>query len=309
MTLMNGSTTVATATTTGTSTGIQSQQIGPVPVPAGTALTVTETAPAGTDLGAYTTTWSCTNGGGSGTGTTISVTSPGAGSSMVCTFTNSPLVGSLQISKIVTGGGVLPTTPFAIGYNCGTGFTGTVNVTTATPVTVNNIPNGRSCTVSEDTAQLTQSKLIDASFSWLTTGSGVVAPSGAQVIATNTTKSFSVTNATTRNYGTLQITKKLASGFSTSMLTPGAGFSGTWSCAYPTGTVVASGTWTVTGVGTASLTATTGSLSTIPLTSVCSVTENTPSNSLFLDPSYSWKTPTIDPPPRPSRPAHRRRSP
>lgn len=295
MTLKNGSTTVATATTTGTSTGIQSQQIGPVPVPAGTALTVTETAPAGTDLGAYTTTWSCTNGGGSGTGTTISVTSPGAGSSMVCTFTNSPLVGSLQISKIVTGGGVLPTTPFAIGYNCGTGFTGTVNVTTATPVTVNNIPNGRSCTVSEDTAQLTQSKLIDASFSWLTTGSGVVAPSGAQVIATNTTKSFSVTNATTRNYGTLQITKKLASGFSTSMLTPGAGFSGTWSCAYPTGTVVASGTWTVTGVGTASLTATTGSLSTIPLTSVCSVTENTPSNSLFLDPSYSWKTPTIDP--------------
>jgi hypothetical protein len=204
----------------GTSTGIQSQQIGPVPVPAGTALTVTETAPAGTDLGAYTTTWSCTNGGGSGTGTTITVTSPGAGSSMVCTFTNSPLVGSLQISKIVTGGGVLPTTPFAIGYNCGTGFTGTVNVTTATPVTVNNIPNGRSCTVSEDTAQLTQSKLIDASFSWVTAGSGVVAPSGAQVIATNTTKSFSVTNATKRNYGTLQITKKLASGFSTSMLTP-----------------------------------------------------------------------------------------
>ncbi|MBN9177720.1 MAG: DUF11 domain-containing protein [Microbacterium sp.] len=295
MTLKNGSTTVATATTTGTSTGIQSQQIGPVPVPAGTALTVTETAPAGTDLGAYTTTWSCTGGGGSGTGTTISVTSPGAGASMVCTFTNSPLVGSLQISKIVTGGGVLATTPFAIGYNCGTGFTGTVNVTTAAPVTVNNIPNGRSCTVTEDTSQLTQAKLIDASFSWVTASSGVVAPSGAQTIVTNTTKSFSVTNVTKRNYGTLQITKKLANGFSTSMLTAGAGFSGTWSCAYPAGTVVASGTWTVTGVGAATLTATTGSLSTIPLTSVCSVTENTPSNSLFLDPSYSWKTPTIDP--------------
>ena len=293
MTLMNGSTTVASATTTGTSTGIQSEQIGPVPVPAGTALTVTETAPAGTDLGAYTTAWSCTNGGGSGTGTTISVTSPGAGGSMVCTFTNSPLVGSLQISKVVTGGGVLSTTPFAIGYNCGTGFTGTVNVTTAAPVTVTGIPNGRSCTVSEDTTQLTQSKLIDASFSWVPGSSGVIAPTGAQTIVTNTTKSFSVTNTTTRNYGTIQITKKLADGFTTGMLTAGAGFTGTWSCAYPVGTVVASGTWSVTGVGAATLTASTGSLSAIPLTSACSTTENQPSNTLFTDPSYSWKTPTV----------------
>ncbi|WP_336642278.1 DUF5979 domain-containing protein [Microbacterium sp. MMO-56] len=293
MTLKNGPTTVATATTSGTSNGIQAQQIGPVPVPSGTALTMTETAASGS-LSAYSTSWSCTN-GASGMGSTLSVTSPGSGQSLSCTFTNSPLVGALRIAKVVSGGGVASTTPFVVSYNCGPDFTGAVDVTTAQPVTVAGIPNGRSCTVSEDTTQLTQSKLIDASYSWAAASSGVLSPAGAQTIVTDTTKSFTVTNTTTRKYGSITVTKALAGGVTAADLIGNATFTGAWSCQYPTGTVVAGGGWTVAGVGVATLTATTGSLATIPLTAACAVSENTPSNALFRDSSWSWASGVASP--------------
>ena len=288
----SGQTQVATATTTGTSTGIQAQQIGPIPVLAGGTYTISETAAGGGSLASYTTTWSCDN-GQSGAGTSGSVSIPNVGGASVsCTFSNTPLQGSLQITKVVAGGGVADTTTFAVGYDCGPGFAGTVNVTTAAGATISGIPAGRSCTVSEDTGQLTAAKLIDTSYSWNIPQSGKVAPAGAQTIVTGETKVFRVTNTTTRNYGSLTITKQLAGGITTDNLISGATFSGTWSCQYG-GAVVAAGTWSVGGQGAATLVANQGSLSQIPYTAVCAATEDDPSNALFRDPSYSWASASV----------------
>lgn len=292
LTVKNGSTTVATATTSGTRTGVQAQQIGPLPVPSGTVLNVSEAMASGSAQ-AYTTTWSCTN-GTSGTGTSFTATIPNVGgASLVCTFTNAPLVGDLQIKKVVSGGGVAGSTPFTVDYTCGTGFSGSVTVTSSSPASVSNIPNGTSCTVSEPTSQLTASKLADTSYSWDVSGSGAVSPSASQTIVTGQTKVFTVTNKTTRNYGGITITKQLAGGISTSNLVSGATFTGTWVCEYPVGTSIAAGTWTVTGTGAATLTATQGSLAQIPLTSKCAATENQPTDSLFTDASYSWASSAV----------------
>ena len=99
---------------------------------------------------------------------------------------------------------------------------------------------------------------------------------------------LTVTNTTKRVYGSIELTKILAGGAaSPANLPANTAFGGTWSCKYGT-PVVASGTWTVTGSGAATLTALVGDLTQIPLGSICEATETDPSDNLFTDKSYTW---------------------
>ena len=59
-----------------------------------------------------------------------------------------------------TGG---TTKTFTGTYDCGTGFTGRSHATTATPVVINNIPAGRTCTVTETPPT---GGLANASYAW-----------------------------------------------------------------------------------------------------------------------------------------------
>lgn len=97
-----------TGTTTGSDTGLQDETGevgGSVVVLPGTTYTITQTAAGGTDLADYTTTWTCTNLSSgatvaSGNGSTGTFAAPsGSGNSVVCTFTNQPLLPAMSLEK------------------------------------------------------------------------------------------------------------------------------------------------------------------------------------------------------------------
>lgn len=74
---------------------------------------IVETEGTGTNLDDYTTTWACTVNGGtgpSGTGTTISGLTVNKNDVVVCAFTNSRQLGSLEVTKVVDWNGVTPDT-------------------------------------------------------------------------------------------------------------------------------------------------------------------------------------------------------
>ena len=104
----NGVTTGNTGTTTGIDSGVQSgaaEMAGPVVVLPSTTYTITQTAAGGTDFNDYTTTWKCVdqNTGSqiaNGSGNSGSFTVPStAGSSVICTFTNLPLLPAIDLVK------------------------------------------------------------------------------------------------------------------------------------------------------------------------------------------------------------------
>jgi hypothetical protein len=94
-----------------------------------------------------------------------------AGAPASFTVTNTPQqnFGTLQITKTIGGaGGVASRTTFSGSYDCGTGFSGPFSGLTPTaPVTIPNIPVGRSCTVTETTPT---GGLVDSSYAWDVTG-------------------------------------------------------------------------------------------------------------------------------------------
>lgn len=101
--------TVGTATTTGGATGLQQNQIGPVPAVTNSSYTITEAMAPGSasSMSAYSATWACTDASGtvaSGNGYSGSFVMPGAapggaGSAVVCTFTNSPISNLVTLTK------------------------------------------------------------------------------------------------------------------------------------------------------------------------------------------------------------------
>ncbi len=135
MSVTKGQTTVATATTTGTANGIQAKQIGPIPVIAGQSYTIKEEMASGT-ASQYASLWSCDNGqSGSGTSGTVNIPSK-SGAAVVCTFTNSPLITPVKITKIVQdAAGQNPKA--GVDWTVGAQLSGTTNGTaTATPISV-----------------------------------------------------------------------------------------------------------------------------------------------------------------------------
>ncbi|MEZ3159118.1 DUF5979 domain-containing protein [Microbacterium sp. BWT-B31] len=214
------------------------------------------------------------------------------GDDITCTVKNvaAPKVGSLEIRKVVNGGGLADGTTFSGTYDCGQGFTGAFStLTPAAPVTIGGIPAGRSCTVTENTGSLTGSNgLVDASYVWDVTGS--VSPANV-TIEKDKTSVLTITNKTKRVYGSIQVEKKLVdvpSGFNGT-------FTGDWSCVYPGDNK--SGTWSITFTGgAAGATAYTGPRTQIPLTSDCTVTETTPNDSLLSSfTGYTWKSSVVAP--------------
>ncbi|MBL7979635.1 MAG: DUF11 domain-containing protein [Bacteroidetes Order II. Incertae sedis bacterium] len=124
------------------------------------------------------TTSSCTNG-------PVTITAPPTCSSLT--------VGSLQVSKVVTGapgGFVSPT--YSIVVDCSdNAFDQTLTLANGASQTILNIPAGTTCTVTEPTQP--------APPSGYTYGAAVISPSGAQPITAGSTVTVTVTNPLTAN--------------------------------------------------------------------------------------------------------------
>ncbi len=102
LSVKSGTTESAYAETSGSSTGVQAAQIGPLPVIQGNTYNVSEAMAAGSvsSSSAYASALVCTSNGVNLTVTSGNVTIPNAsGASVLCTFTNSPLVAKVTITK------------------------------------------------------------------------------------------------------------------------------------------------------------------------------------------------------------------
>lgn len=235
--------------------------------------------------------WSCTGSGGTLDGTRLTIADS---ANVTCTVTNRQAVGSLQIKKVVNGpasGAPSPTYAFRGSYDCGTGFSGTFStLTTASPVTIANIPAGSSCTVTE-TPPTGSSGLADSSYTWVGTPS--YDPSQSVTIADQATSTVTITNSFVQNTGTLILAKAVQPRDGTDQTGYTGGTSRTFPIRYTCtigGTTVASGSRDVT-------TGAPVTVSGIPATSSCAVAETlTEQTGDFADASYAWDGSTNDGP-------------
>jgi uncharacterized repeat protein (TIGR01451 family)/fimbrial isopeptide formation D2 family protein len=258
-----------------------------VTVPAGVACTVSEKAPAGSLLKAgYV--WGDPTYAGL-TGGTVTVP---AGSTGTVTVTNPTSIGfgRVQVTKAVANFAAQVTsgTTFTVTVACdapaqgaGGNYTGTFSLVWPSAVTALTpyLPVGASCTVSETDAPSGNDALPNASYAWK------AAPDAqtVKVPASEDAKSVTVTNDVKRVYGTLSIVKNIVN--HTGQGTGGYHFSGSYRCSYNNGETTKSGSWGVTGEGTAaSVDVLVGSL--------CSVTEDNPGAPVSGDRSYTWSTQT-----------------
>ena len=128
------------------------------------------------------------------------------GTTVRCTVVNRHSTGSCrsnQQDRLDPNGGYTGGTSktFSGGYDCGIGFNGTfTTLTTATPVTISNIPAGRTCTVSEDAPN---GGLLNASYAW-----GTPSYSTQPVTITDQgTATVTITNNVVQKFGTFAVTK------------------------------------------------------------------------------------------------------
>ncbi|MBM7824566.1 hypothetical protein JOD55_000393 [Arcanobacterium pluranimalium] len=180
----------------------------------------------------------------------------------------------------------------------------TIDVTNgATAAFKRAVPRGWTCTLSE--SALGQDTLKDISYRWatpsyrvsangqdiaLTDGHTFVVPMDAQSI------DVKVTNRVERVTGKLDI----ATAYGPAAQTAGekavkatAEFSGTYQCVYA-GQEIAKGTWTSVGASSATLTSVSGiAPDALPLTTSCTVTEDTPAADGLVDSSWAWTTPSV----------------
>jgi len=179
--------------------------------------------------------------------------------------------GNLTLAKSLTGGPSGYTGPFTIGYNCTDGTSGSVSVSAGGSQTVNGIPAGSVCTISET---------VPTAPSGYTFGTPTFSPSNSVTIGAGTTVTVTTNNTLTRNQGYLKITKSFDAKTS--------GFSGTFAIVYNCGA----------GDVTVNLSANT-STTVGPFDSgtSCTVTEPTlptaPTNWTFGAPSISGSPATI----------------
>lgn len=222
----------------------------------------------------------------------------GASVAVIATNTMSPKTGSVAVTKSVTqldGGFVGGSNAiFPMTLTCKHPRTGAEaqigqqSIANGGTYTWSGIPVGANCSVQEGAID---GGLKDASFGW-----NLPEYSHDDVtVPTTGTPTITVTNTMHRVYGGVSLNKIFDNGGFTGVVPADRSYAGAWECTYG-GAVVAGGTWTGTGsaAGTAaSLTVTTGSLSTLPLTASCTATENTLSAPSETDSSYKWLTPVI----------------
>ncbi|AWE41620.1 hypothetical protein DDD63_01290 [Actinobaculum sp. 313] len=158
------------------------------------------------------------------------------------------------------------------------------------------LPRGWTCRLSEES--LTQDMLKDVSYAWGTpvfevTIDGVTTETDTFVVEGDEI-SIKVSNPITRVRGSLEIRKELgATAAQDGIVNDGTAYSGSYTCSYD-GEEIASGTWSVDGAGTATLTTSDGEeQGELPLTAVCTANEDTPADSALRDTSYTWLDPVV----------------
>ncbi|MEV5071124.1 hypothetical protein MRBLMI12_002744 [Microbacterium sp. LMI12-1-1.1] len=139
LTLAQSGTTLGQATTTGSSIGVQTAQIGPLPTVRGATLALSEAGSNGANLADYASSYACTvddvplSPAASGAGTSGSVTIPSSGQSVVCMFTNAPLLTEVTVHKVVQDAAGKNPAP-GVGWTVGAAASGAQNGTlTSTP--------------------------------------------------------------------------------------------------------------------------------------------------------------------------------
>ena len=215
-------------------------------------------------------------------GRAASFTVPAAGGDVpTLTATNalSKKFGSVQFGKALTGatdgyvGGA-----FTVNLACGDFGNFSTTVTPDGVGSIDNVPLGATCEVSESSER---PALKDASYAW---GSVTIDKPTVTISAPLQVVNVLVTNDITRVYGSVQVSKTLTA--PDGIVDPAREYSGTWSCQYLSDPAV-TGTWTIpAGQTTAVLS------DEILVGSVCTATENALSKP-STDPSYRWLTPEI----------------
>ncbi len=116
--------------------------------------------------------------------------------------------GAINLAKAVTGPGAAsldPTKTFTIAYDCGTGFTGTVDVTAGSSQQVTDLPLNTQCSFSEPTPPTGSDGLAPA-FEW----TSPTYSDAASVVVANPVNTGTVTNPTKAVYAKVQVAKELA---------------------------------------------------------------------------------------------------
>ena len=207
----------------------------------------------------------------------------------------------VTIRKTISGetqGYIGTGTPFQVDAVCSSpglaSLVFTINLApgAAARVFLDDVPQGWTCQVAE--VPPSNNLLRNASYAW---GTPTISGTTNGSLTVTADAALVVDNPITRVLGSVQVVKAIATGTPDGIVNDDATFTGTYSCAYNAGAPDAgswTGTWSVTGAtgGTATLTP---ALPNLPVGTICSITENTPSASDLVDPSWQWAAPIVDP--------------
>lgn len=315
LTLRQGSTDLGTAETSGASTGVQTQRIGPLPTARGVTLTFSEVMTSGSvsSLSKYAAQWQCTVdgvaiSGANGTGSSGTVTIPATGAAVLCQFTNSPLVATVHVNKLIQAND--GTTSPRSGWTVGSVASATTGTVSGEPSATTQATNSSGTATWSYTfgaatgrASVVVSEQPSDGYQFVSGQCDITKANGDE----STVSLSSVTSAPITGVGPGDVldctyvnkaspgTFAIMKAFDNSVPS-GSGnstvFTGDYSCLI-SGQVVASGTWTRTGTGAATLTPAAGSpaANAIPAGATCSATENQPTGSGGLpNTSYEWDT-------------------
>lgn len=266
-------------------------------VPLTANCTVTENAP-GPVSGDSSYTWAPVQ------TTSVTVSRPGPNTLRV-TNTIQRNTTSLTVRKTISGeesGYVRTADDFTVSYRCylsdpqtGPFYEGDVQVAAgAAPIILaNDIPQGWTCQVAE--VAPANSLLRDASYAWGTPSVRIDGNATSTVTLGAANSAVVVDNPITRVRGTLSLRKAFGPGVQAGVVDPDTVFAGSWSCVYDKDLAseeTFSGTWSVTGTGTATLSPSPQ----MPYGTVCKASEDAPSDSALTDSSWTWLSPTVSTP-------------
>ena len=318
LSLTQNGTVLGTAAASSPAVGVQDQRIGPLPTVRHVSLNFAETVSgSGSNLSNYASAYQCTLTFKDGSvevldqviGTSGSITIPSDGEAVVCTFRNSPLTAQVVINKQVTDSQGSNPSPRQ-GWTVSSGANATVG--TITPSAVSSQATGASGSAtwnyvfgsSSGRADVTVSEFVQQDYVFQSgqcvithiNGNsepvGLTGPDAALLTGIAPGDRVECTYVNKPTPGLLAITKAFDQ-----TVPSGSGnniaFKGTYSCVIGA-TTVASGTWTRTGAGAATLTPPgTG----IPPGAECTVLETPPTGSDGLpNSSYVWDSPQVDGP-------------
>ncbi len=224
------------------------------------------------------------NGQPAGTGNSVSFQIPAGGAPVQVNVINpiTPRTGSIVVQKQITGevAGLSPDAPpFAVQLNCGPGQLYAVAVPANGGATQDGIPVGSQCTATESGPS---GGLVDASYAW---GSPSFVPADPVSVALDAPQTITVTNPILRVTAPVQLVKQFSG--AQGVVDPDFNYAISWSCTYD-GAVVASGDELVPAGAGGIVVA-----DAVPVTSLCTATENVAGLPTFADPAFRWETPVI----------------